>query len=114
MINLAKKEFLWYAILNMYLKIGEHMPEDKNPSYSAKWLVRRLITRGISLSRIFRGTDLSEAWLKDENALIPKVYYMTIVNNALDESKDPALAFRLGRQPDCNFVQWCWNTSSAI
>jgi AraC-like DNA-binding protein len=82
----------------MYLRLG-NMPEEKNPSYSAKWLVRRLITRGISLNRIFRGTDLSESWLKDENALIPKVHYMTIVNNALDKSKDPALAFRLGRQP---------------
>jgi AraC-like DNA-binding protein len=74
------------------------LAEDKIPSYSAKWLVRQLVANGIPLSRILNGTDLSEAWLKDEQALIAKAHYLTIVNNALDESKDPALALHLGRQ----------------
>lgn len=74
------------------------MSKDKVPSYSAKWLVRRLVAEGISLNRIFRGTNLSERWLKDENALITTANYLTIVNNALDESKDPALALHLGQK----------------
>lgn len=76
------------------------MAQDKIPSYSAKWLVRQLVTQGIPLNRILRGTDLSEVWLKDENALIAPANYLTIVNNALDESKDPALALHLGQKPN--------------
>jgi AraC-like DNA-binding protein len=72
--------------------------KDKIPSYSAKWLVRRLNADGIPLKRIFRGTNLSEAWLKDDNALISKAHYLNIVNNALDESKDPSLALHLGQK----------------
>ncbi len=71
---------------------------DKIPSYSAKWLVRRLVAEGIPLKQIFRGTNLTESWLKDDNALISPEHYLTIVNNALDESKDPSLALRLGQK----------------
>jgi AraC-like DNA-binding protein len=53
--------------------------EDKIPSYSAKWLVRQLLGRGIKAS-------------------ITKAQYLTIVNNALDAGKDPALALHLGRR----------------
>jgi AraC-like DNA-binding protein len=74
--------------------------QDKIPSYSAKWLIRQLVTGGIPLTRILKGTDLSEAWLKDENALIAPSHYLTIVNNALDETRDPALALHLGQQPN--------------
>ena len=74
------------------------MAKDKIPSYSAKWLVRRLVTEGIPLKRIFKETNLSEAWLKDENALITPAHYLTIVNHALDESGDPALALHLGQK----------------
>jgi len=76
------------------------MAQDKIPSYSAKWLIRQLVTKGIPLTGILRGTDLSEAWLKDENALIAPDDYLAIVNNALDETKDPALALHLGQQPN--------------
>jgi AraC-like DNA-binding protein len=72
--------------------------KDKIPSYSAKWLVRRLNADGIPLKRIFQGTNLSEAWLKDDNALISTAHYLTIVNNALDESKDLSLALHLGQK----------------
>jgi len=71
---------------------------DKIPSYSAKWLVRRLVAEGIPLKQIFRGTNLTESWLKDDNALISPEHYLAIVNNALDESKDPSLGLRLGQQ----------------
>lgn len=74
------------------------MAEDKIPSYSAKWLVRRLVAEGIPLKQIFRGTNLSEAWLKDDNTLISPAHYLAIVNNALDESKEPSLGLRLGQQ----------------
>jgi len=73
---------------------------DKIPSYSAKWLVRQILSRGIPLGRIVKGTDLSEAWLKDDNALISQSSYLTLVNNALDITGDPALALNLGRQPN--------------
>jgi AraC-like DNA-binding protein len=76
------------------------MAQDKIPSYSAKWLIRQLVTKGIPLTRILKGTDLSEAWLKDESTLISPAHYLTIVNNALDETKDPALALHLGQQPN--------------
>ena len=71
---------------------------DRIPSYSAKWLVHQLVTKGFPLNRILNGTDLSEAWMKDDNALIIQADYLTIVNNALDETKDPALALHLGQQ----------------
>lgn len=74
------------------------MATDKIPSYSAKWLVRRLVAEGISLKRIFGGTNLTESWLNDDNALISPEHYLAIVNNALDESKDPSLGLRLGQQ----------------
>lgn len=74
------------------------MDKDKIPSYSAKWLVKRMEEEGIPLKRILRGTDLSEVWLKDDDALISTSHYLTIVNNALDESKDPALALHLGQE----------------
>jgi AraC-like DNA-binding protein len=70
---------------------------DGIPSYSAKWLVKQLAMRGIAPDRILRGTGLSEPWLKDENALITPAQYLTIVNHALDESGDPALALHLGQ-----------------
>lgn len=76
------------------------MAQDKIPSYSAKWLIRQLVTKGIPLTRILKGTDLSEAWLKDESTLITPAHYLTIVNNALDETRDPALALHLGQQPN--------------
>ncbi len=76
------------------------MAQDKIPSYSAKWLIRQLVTKGIPLTRILKGTDLSEAWLKDENTLITPAHYLTIVNNALDETRDPALALHLGQKPN--------------
>ncbi len=76
------------------------MAQDKIPSYSAKWLIRQLVTKVIPLTRILKGTDLSEAWLKDENTLITPAHYLTIVNNALDETRDPALALHLGQQPN--------------
>ena len=50
------------------------------------------------MKRIFKETNLSEAWLKDENALITPAHYLTIVNHALDESGDPALALHLGQK----------------
>jgi len=74
------------------------LAKDNIPSYSAKWLVKRLVADGIPLKRILRGTNLSEAWLKDDEALISPSHYLTIVNNALDESKDPALALHLGQK----------------
>ena len=46
------------------------MFQDRMPSYSAKWLVRQLVLRGIPLTEILRETDLSPAWLEDETALI--------------------------------------------
>lgn len=74
------------------------MAKDKIPSYSARWLVKRMEEEGIPLKRILRGTDLSDAWLKDDDALISTANYLTIVGNALDESKDPALALHLGQK----------------
>jgi AraC-like DNA-binding protein len=74
------------------------LAKDKIPSYSAKWLVKRMEADGIPLKRILRGTDLSEAWLKDDDALISTAHYLTIVSNALNESNDPALALHLGQQ----------------
>lgn len=74
------------------------MVQDRMPSYSAGWLVRQLISKGIPLAKILKGTDLSPAWLDDENALIHPSQYLTIVTNALDETGDPALALHLGRQ----------------
>lgn len=74
------------------------MSKDKIPSYSAKWLVRRLVAEGIPLKQIFKGTNLTEAWLKDDSALISPENYLAIVNNALDESRDPTLGLRLGQQ----------------
>ena len=71
---------------------------DNIPSYSAKWLVRQMLSQGIPLNRILKGTDLSEDWVKDENALIAQEDYLTIVDNALDETRDPALALHIGRQ----------------
>ncbi|HPJ93686.1 MAG TPA: AraC family transcriptional regulator [Deltaproteobacteria bacterium] len=76
------------------------MFQDRMPSYSAKWLVRQLVSRGISLTEILRETDLSPAWLEDETALISQSQYLRLVGNALDETGDPALALHLGRQPN--------------
>ena len=76
------------------------MTTDRIPSYSAKWLVRQILSRGIPLGRILKGTDLSEAWLRDDTALISQSSYLTLVNNALDLTGDPALALNLGRQPN--------------
>lgn len=74
------------------------MVKDKIPSYSAKWLARQMVAKGIPLKQIFRGTNLSESWLKDNNALISPEHYLSIVNNALDESKDPSLGLHLAQQ----------------
>ena len=71
---------------------------ERIPSYSAQWLVHQLVIKGVPLNRILRGTGLSEAWMKDDNALITQADYLTIVNNALDETKDPALALHLGQK----------------
>lgn len=76
------------------------MIQDKMPSYSAKWLVRQLVSQGIPLPEILRGTDLSPAWLEDETSLISQSQYLRLVGNALDETGDPALALHLGRQPN--------------
>ncbi len=76
------------------------MIQDKMPSYSAKWLVRQLASKGIPLPEILRGTDLSPAWLEDETSLISQSQYLRLVGNALDETGDPALALHLGRQPN--------------
>jgi hypothetical protein len=96
---------MWPIIYRYKLKIKEvfsiqekNLSKDKIPSYSAKWLVRRLIAEGILLKQIFKGTNLTEAWLKDDNTLISPENYLVIVNNALDESKDPTLGLRLGQQ----------------
>jgi len=77
---------------------GKSLAKNKIPSYSAKWLVRRLLDKEIPLKQIFRGTNLSESWLKDENTLISPEHYLAIVNNALDESRDASLGLHLGRQ----------------
>ena len=76
------------------------MAKDKIPSYSAKWLVHQLVIRGVPLNRVLKGTDLSEEWMKDENALIAQADYLRIVGNALDETGDPALALHLGQKPN--------------
>ena len=57
-----------------------------------------MVAEGIPLKQIFRGTNLTESWLKDNNSLISPENYLTIVNNALDESQDPSLGLRLGQQ----------------
>jgi AraC-like DNA-binding protein len=62
--------------------------------------VHQLSLRGISFDRILKGTSLGEAWFTDENALISPAQYLTIVNNSLDETGDPALALHLGQQPN--------------
>lgn len=69
---------------------------EKIPSDSAKWLVRQMASQGIPPERILLRTGLSEAWLKDDNALIAPSQYLAIVANALAESADPALGLSVG------------------
>lgn len=72
------------------------MAKDKIPSDSAKWLARQVLSMGVSLERVLRGTDLSLFWMNDENALVTPAQYLTIVENALDITGDPALGLNIG------------------
>jgi AraC-like DNA-binding protein len=65
-------------------------------SDSAKWLVRQMLTMGVSLDSVIRGTGLTGEWLNDGNALIAPGQYLTIVGNAIDETRDPALGLNIG------------------
>ena len=79
------------VLMERGFKMRERIPSD-----SARWLVKEMASMGISPGRIIRGTDLPDSWLDDPGALITPSQYLSIVTNALEESKDPALGLHVG------------------
>ncbi len=79
------------------------MAHEIRSAASAKWLVEQMASQGIEPHRILAQTGLKESWLNQEDALISDVQYCQIVNNALDESGNPALGLTISNQSDLNW-----------
>ena len=73
------------------------MVKEKIPANSARWLVREVMCLGVPFARAVFGTGLPSSWLTDDNALVTPAQYLKIVANALDETDEPALGLKLGR-----------------
>lgn len=73
------------------------MIDKKTPALGAQWLVRALGKKGITKERLLRDTGLNEKWLHQNQATISPENHLRIVENALDESGDPALGLNMGK-----------------
>lgn len=67
------------------------------PAHSAKWLVRTMIDFGIPPQNMLRRTGLHLTWLDEAEPMISSRQYIQIIENALDESGDPALGLKVGK-----------------
>jgi AraC-like DNA-binding protein len=65
---------------------------------SAKLLIEDIAQRGVTAKKALAGTGLTDGWLKDPNAVLTDTQYRKIVQNALDETRDPALGISLPQQ----------------
>jgi AraC-type transcriptional regulator len=79
------------------------MSSELIPASSAKWLVEQMKVQGVNYTRILAGTGLNESWVNQENAMISHDQYRKIVNNAFDESDDPALGLTLPNKSDLSW-----------
>jgi AraC-like DNA-binding protein len=69
---------------------------ERIPSDSARWLARQVHSMGFPLERILAGTGLTESWMNDEDALVGRGQYLSIVANSLSLTDDPGLGLSLG------------------
>ncbi|MBI4964425.1 MAG: AraC family transcriptional regulator [Desulfomonile tiedjei] len=67
------------------------METERIPAEAAKWLVEKMLTRGIQLDKLLTGTGLDQLWLAERDPGITYRQYCQIVINAIDESGDPAI-----------------------
>ena len=68
------------------------------PADAAKWLIEELEKLGINAARVFRGTGLDAEWLSDKDAFLNAEQYCRLVQNALRESRNPALGLTVSCQ----------------
>ena len=68
------------------------------PGDAAKWLIEEVEKRGGDVGRVLQGTDLDAGWLSDREAFLNALQYRRLVQNALYESRDPALGLTASRQ----------------
>lgn len=65
---------------------------------SAQWLIRQAKGNGLSTERLLVDTGLDRDWIHRKNATISYNQYCKLIQNTLDESGDPGIGLKFGRQ----------------